>query len=182
MGVKKSYAEEAYESFRRALGWPAVLLGILISVGLWVLDPAAEVSVKYLVPIGVVAFILVVSSIDLSVRTFRMSAAGLPSVLAGLSPPANIESAAGILLLSATNELSHDALVSIYRKENDFEVLFGVGHVLTVQEDGKVQILVTDVERQHADEAKKIGQNDAGFLRNLIVKTAIPRSRLSADS
>jgi|SRR5690625_3766859 len=128
-------------------------------------------------PIAVVTLILVASCIDLSIRSFKMSTASLPNVIAGLDPPSNRDSAVGILLLDATNQLSHDSLVSIYRKENAFEVLFGVGHVFTIQEDGKVQILITDIESQQAEEAKRIRQNDAAFLKTIIVKTAIPRWR-----
>ncbi len=143
--------------------------------------PNREVSFDILVPLGVIVFICVASFMDLSIRMYRRSNRILPKVLAGLAPPKYLDKTIALLLLEPSEILAHDALVSVYIKDNKFEVLLGVGHVFTVQEDGRIQVLITSIEPSQREKALRIVQNDAAILESLIVKATFPRSHLKSS-
>ena len=96
-----------------------------------------------------------------------------PKVRYAKEPPGAFDGAHALLLLEPTPNLSHEALVSIYYLENEIEKLAGLGKVINVQNDGKVQVLVI-ADYEFGETLTHIKQNSVDELRKLILKTSIP--------
>jgi hypothetical protein len=77
--------------------------------------------------------------------------------------------------------LSHDAIVSVYYLEDDLERLVGVGKVINVQNDKKVQILITE-NYDFGEKLNQIMNNSKDELKKLIVKASVPSFILEAIS
>lgn len=85
-----------------------------------------------------------------------------------------------LFIIDPTSLLSHDALVSVYYLENNFEKFVGIGKVINVQEDKKVQVIVTD-NYDFEDKLDRIKSNSSEDLDKLIIKTSIPSSILEGN-
>ncbi|MNW00299.1 hypothetical protein D3C71_1957730 [compost metagenome] len=77
--------------------------------------------------------------------------------------------------------LSHDAIISVYYLEDDLERLVGVGKVINVQLDKKVQIVITD-NYDFGEKLHKIMNNSKDELKKLVVKASVPSFILEAIS
>lgn len=103
----------------------------------------------------------------------------LPKVKTIIPPPTIYRDGSALLLLEPTELLSYDSIVSLYYVEGDIERLSGIGKVVNVQNDKKVQVvLFKDVEFNN-----RIGKliNDRTVdLTKLIIKPSLPSFYLGA--
>ena len=80
------------------------------------------------------------------------------------------------LLLEPSELFGFDSMVTAYRKNGDFEELVGIGHVSTIHETGRIQVLMDNV----ADSAdgqfiQRLLDGNAEAISNTIVKPTVPR-------
>ena len=105
----------------------------------------------------------------------------LPKVMYVKEPPKAYSTACALFLIEPTPLLSHDAVVSIYYLEDEVEKLVGIGKVINVQNDLKVQVLVL----QNYDFGEKLNlimNNSKDELKKLIIKSSIPSFVMEANS
>lgn len=175
-GNMKNYFLGLYQSFLRIHGVPVILLGICLGVISFIYSPTDSLSLKVVVPISIVSFLLLVTLIDNSIQNFKKISNILPKVKQARVPPSLYSDAIAILLLEPSDIFAHETLVSIYYLENDFESLIGVGFILTIQENGLIQVLVKKaIEEQGKNIWESICRNDVTILSKLQVKPSIPK-------
>ena len=103
----------------------------------------------------------------------------LPKVKQGTKPPSLYTSAVALLLLEKTEIFGHESLVSVYYKEDNYEILIGLGFISTVQENGLIQVIVqSNVDDRYNDTWKLITSNNTNALERILVKPTIPKSIL----
>lgn len=153
------------------------LLGVAITVAAWFISRDHRVSVFWLVMLAIAAFILLATFIVASVDAFHASSHVLPRVRLARPAPSTYHDVRAILLLDASALFSPDSVVSIYALEQqEYEVLVGFGRVVTVQDNGFIQIGVLELAGEAEDMLSRILNNERQALESLRVKPHVPRS------
>jgi hypothetical protein len=104
----------------------------------------------------------------------------LPKIRKVLKPPNSYEKASALLLVDPSALLSHDSSVTLFMLEDDYELLVGVGVVINIQNDKKVQVALFKNEdsQQLVDQLKENKKHD---LERLVLKPSVPRAFLEGD-
>jgi hypothetical protein len=148
-------------------GFAAAVVGFFVT-------PAAEtLPLRWYVVTVLVAFFLVVVLARAAWLAHLEAAPSIPRVRYANAAPKAYSGAYALFLLDPTPNLSHDALVSIYYLEDEVERLVGLGRVINVQNNGKVQVLVV-ANYDFGDRLDAIRSNSVDELKKIIVKTSIP--------
>ena len=164
-----------WRSLVRAIAFP--ILALLIAVFSFNLSRTDTVTLAVLFPIAIITLILLFVFLDLSIRMFNKARRGLPKVVQGRNPPNQYPNAAALLLLQHSELFGHEAIVSVFYRNDDFEEFIGIGFVLTIQENGLIQIVVQKSLGENLDHLwASIRANDANSVRRLLVKPSIPRT------
>lgn len=174
--MRRSLWQLFIESFAAVNGLLGGILAIVLAVALYVVIPL-DVIVRLLV--GALALVVVMSAIVIFtllhalVRQSRTSM--LPRIRAGRQPFAG--TSATFVCVADPSEFFYMGIwVSFYRiSEQGFEEPIGIGHVINVQEDGKILLEMISVSEEHEDFAERVRNNDAGALERLRVKPYVPQ-------
>ncbi len=155
-------------------------VGLSVAFLAWYFLPKVCVPIILVVLLGAVWFILVVILGHAALKAFHFARKPLPAIRAAKSVPRVYSQFKALLFVEPSDLFSTGSLVSLYLIEDgEFELLFGVGEVLIVQESGLIQVGLRDVLPEHADSISKLLANDATFLKNLRVKPSVPRISFS---
>lgn len=172
----KNYFQNLYESFIRIHGVPVILLEICLGVIAFIYSSSDTVSLKIIVPLGVILFLCLITLLDNSIHNFHKTSNFLPKVKLARPPTALYDGAKAILLLEPSDVFAHETLVSIYLSDNDFEQLIGIGFILTIQRNGLIQVLVNKSIEEEGDNIwERICNNDLIILAKLHVKPSVPK-------
>jgi hypothetical protein len=175
--MKESFWASIWVSFLRANGVLIGVLAVVVSVAFWLVAPDTSVPLGLALPIGLLCLVLIVTLGNAAYENFRRSRRLLPSVLHARKPPAETLGAKVLCLLEPSELFSHDALVSFYYvDEEGFEQLIGMGVVLNVQEDRKIQVALTQAIEGHVEKLEKLVQNEARILKKIRVKPDIQKT------
>ena len=156
-------------------------LAIVVAILFWALSPETEIALKWVLPVVLVLAISTTIFATSTVLSIRRSKRILPKVLLAMKPPAAMEDAQVLCLLEPSELFSHDSLISFYYLgEDSFEQLMGVGVVLNVQEDKKIQALMTATTDGQKERVGRLTQNDAQLLRRVLVKPTVPKSGMDS--
>jgi len=176
--MPRSFLSLIWSNFLRV---QVVIIGsvsIVLAFLLWHSSPSKNIPLGLVLPIGVLCVILILILGFAAHEAFKMSKRVLPRVLLGRkSPPAN-QKASILCLLEPSELFSYDALVSFYYIHEGFEELIGIGRVLNIQEDGRIQVIMTHSRDAHEETVKKLGENNVDVLKKTIVKPSAPQSIL----
>lgn len=177
--MRKGIGLEIYSAFKRVKGYPLSFFCITLSIILFIWGPDTSISLKYIVTIGVL-FLLVFSVIfDFGFHCYSIMTNVIPDVKQGLNPPPLYQQAEALLLLSKSDLFSIEAIVSVYYKDESYEPLIGIGFVLTIQENGLIQVLVDRCyDERYKEIWDKVRENNASILEKLIVKPLVPKTLL----
>jgi len=169
--MKKSFWGLIWSSFLRVQG---VLIGVL-AVLLWLFPPDKNISLRWALPIGLFCVILILTLGNAAYEAFKISKHVLPMVLVGEKPPKHISGAKLLCLIEPSELFSNGTLVSFYYiVDESFEQLMGIGTVINIQEDSKIQVVMTYSLDGYEEKIEKLVQNDAGILKRTRVKPNIP--------
>ncbi len=104
----------------------------------------------------------------------------LPKIRKVLDPPRSYDKASALLLVDSSNLLAHDSSVTLFMLEDDYEQLIGIGIVINIQDDKKVQVALfkNNESEQLINQLKENKKHD---LERLILKPSVPRSFLEGD-
>lgn len=174
-----------WESTLKSWGGTLTFLGFTSSIlSYFVIPNEANIPLRFVVVL--VALLLLLLIIVLRAAWIAHQKSNLrpdltiPKVIYVKDPPKLYSKATALLLIEPTQLLSNDATVSVYYLEGNYEKFVAIGKVINVQDDKKVQIIITD-NYDFEDELAKIKQNSTEELDKLIVKTSIPSFILQGD-
>jgi hypothetical protein len=177
-----SFSDLLWESTVKSWGGILTFLSFTGAILVFYLVPEqSSIQLKHILPIIIVAFFLLVVFIRTAWIACQVSSSNIPRVMYVKDAPKAYESACALFLIEPTPLLSHDAIVSVYYLEDDLERLVGVGKVINVQNDKKVQILITD-NYDFGEKLNQIMNNSKDELKKLIVKASVPSFILEAIS
>lgn len=171
--MEKGFWNLIYSSFREIGGYVITIIGIPLALLLWCVSPNKNISLGWVLPIGLVCLILIVTLCNAIYKSLRMSK--LPKVLYG--GKSSIQGTKCSCLLEPSELFSYNVLVSFYYIDDDgFERLIGLGAVLHIQEDNKIQVIMNQVFKGYEKQVEKIAQNNARILAKIKVKPSIPHN------
>lgn len=104
----------------------------------------------------------------------------LPNVRTVIEPPPSYKDASALLLLDPTELLSHDSIVSVYFMDGGIERLSGIGKVVNVQNDKKIQVLLIK-DAEFSEKIEGLKANKPEDLAKLIVKPSVPSFYLGGE-
>ena len=166
-----SFWREAYRSFLRTQGIVFTFLGFAASVWAIALPAPFTVDVRFFGLLAIVCWIIAATAVDLAVRALG-SVNEKPKVIVGRQADNGFQ-----FIMEPHRAFSHDSVVSVFSVEGDFEVGIGWGRVVSVQDSGRIQVLMEDVYGQ--DELwRQICQPNRALIRALIVKPTLPSAAL----
>ena len=172
--------EEIYDAFKRVNGYALGAIGLIISIVPYIWDMNKTFSIKFLLPLGVILVITVIVLFDFSIHCFKNMTAKSPRARRALPPQPLYEGTILTLLIDPSDLFGTDAMVSIYRRHEEYEVLIGIGFVSTIQDNGLIQVCVqSSTDSDLTDIWEKIKQNNRDELDRLIVKPTVPRNIVS---
>lgn len=151
------------------------LLTCLFSIGLplilWVLSPNDSISLKWALSVLAILLILLAFSGRIAYQYYQRAQNILPKLIRIV--PDNM----GVICLFEPSELySHNALVSLFFNDEDYERLIGLGYVFNVQDDKNIQILITEWIPGQEEIKDKLEANNAQVLEKIIAKPNVNRS------
>lgn len=163
-----------YKSFIRIKGYPLSAISVFLMLLPFFVTPTTEIPVRWVVFFALPFFLFLFVVCDVAYRATQEIT--LPRVKASRMPSPLYPDALAVLIVEKSNLFGHESVVSVYLKEDDFEILIGVGYVSTVQQDGHIQIIVTSaIEEAQNGNWEKIRNNDGGILSKLLIRPSIPR-------
>lgn len=176
--MRKSFLGLIWSNFLRVqvvvIGGVSIVLAFL----LWHFSPSKNIPLGLALPIGVLCVVLILILGFAGHEAFKMSKRVLPRVILGRKSPTGNQKARVLCLLEPSEFFSYDALVSFYYIDEGFEELIGIGRVLNIQEDGRIQVIMTHSRTVREETAKKLGENNVDVLKKTIVKPSVPKSIL----
>lgn len=176
----RSFPALLYDGFRRVQGFLIGVIGVVLTIAAWQIPSARAVPVAWVVPVGVVALLLIFTLWDAAYRAFSAAVHPLPRVRGRVKATPIFGSAIAILLLEPSALFSHDTIVSVYYIDEDgFERLTGIGRVLNIQGDGKIQVGITYLEPSLAETFEEATKSPAR-LQRIIVKPNVPEPLLKS--
>jgi len=177
----RTFVELLYRSFMATYGPFLTVVGFVLTVIAFFVVPAtATWPVRWMLVLAVLAAYAVLVLLYAAYTAFRTTGQRLPIVRCAQACPKAFHKAKVLFLLDPSELFAHDAIVSIYYMQDDIERLIGMGRVINIQEDGRIQVLAThDVEFGDV-QWQDLVKNDVTKLRRLIVKPIIPAFALEA--
>lgn len=167
---------ELYTSFKETRGYAVSAIALGITILAFYIGPQGSVPWKWLILVGSLLAMAFIVLTDFAIRSFKGATGRLPSVKIAKQPPNLYKNAVALLLLEKSVLFGHDALVSIYYQDDDLESLIGVGFVITIQRNGLIQVLVThNFDTANGTIWKSVQENNATFLKRLLVKPSVPK-------
>lgn len=177
-----SFGNIILESAIKSWGGILTFLSFAIAILVFYLVPdKSSILLKNILPAIIIVFFLAVVGFRAAWSAWQSDKQELPRVIYVKEPPKAYQSACALFLTDPTPLLSHDAIVSVYYLEDDLERMVGVGKVINVQNDKKVQILVTD-NYDFDEKLDDILKNSKDELKKIIVKASVPSFILEALS
>ncbi|MTI15213.1 hypothetical protein [Sansalvadorimonas verongulae] len=175
-----NFSDRLWKTVSGSLGAAVALFSLGISIfGFFAIDEARTLSLRWVISI---VFILVYVSF-VFLRTaydahFCAQAGNqLPAVERVISATAAYADAKAILLLAPSDIFSHDFVVSVFVREEGFEMFTGYGQVINVQGDKRIQVAYYQLAG-HEDKVSELVGKSKSALSELLVKPSVPRSYL----
>ncbi len=164
-----------WSSFRKIQGPVGTVGTVVLGVLLWRFSRDGSIRLAVALPVGVLFMILLLTLCDAVYQMYKMSQRVLPRVLFGRKAAGQMEGEKVLCLLEPSELFSHGALVSFYHVGHEnFEELIGIGTVVNVQEDRKIQVAMTWCVDGHEGTAERLARNDKEVLEKIMVKPSVP--------
>ena len=151
------------------------LLTCLFSIGLplafWILSPDDRISLKWALSVLALLLILLAFSCRIAYQYYQRVQNISPKLIL-VKTTKNM----GVICLFEPSELySNNAIISLFFNDDGFEILIGYGYVVAVQEDKRIQILITHWESGQEEIKSKLENSNTQVLKKIIAKPNINR-------
>lgn len=169
--------KKGLESTERTLG--GFFGGILLPLILFMAVPDISVPIRYALPISI--FLIVITLIlSNGYYSIKISENILPKIIYGKEPNSNSDSSV-LCILEPSKLFFHDMLVSFYHIDSrGFEESIGIGRVINIQEDLKIQVEMNYSYSRYQDIIIELTQNNAETIRKTIVKPYVPQNEIES--
>lgn len=174
MVAPRTFLGRLYESFIRVNGPFISIIGlILLFVGYFYVPESATLPLRWFLLISVVLLFVIFVVVHAAYTAHNEDRSFLPAARYASEPKQPFTTGVAFLLLDPSTAFSYDTVVAIYQHADEIERLLGLGRVVNVQTDGKIQVLVTHDLGNDVD-WKDLCRNDAKLLKQLLVKPTVP--------
>lgn len=172
----RKFNQELYQSFKNAFGFPVIIISFVMTIFMYVTDNTYSIRITWLISIAATGFIFIAAMFDLSYRMYEKTKKPLPKVIS-IKPPTQLyESAEAIIIIEPSELFGYELLVSVYLNDDGYDKLLAIGNVITIQQNGYIQILIFKLCDESARDILDRGiNNDSRILSNLIIKPSIPK-------
>lgn len=172
----RSFLSLLSKSFSATQGPLIAAIALLVGLASWFFKPPPPVPFPLVLGGALVALLACLTLFHASYTAFQLMKHPLPTIRAARKPSFQQAGIEAICFLEPSDLFSHDSLVSFYvLEDSQFEVLIGVGHVLTLQENGLIQVALSWFVPGYETLLEQLWNNDNTLLKRLIVKPTVPR-------
>jgi len=161
-------------------GLISVVSVVAAIVGFFVVPASQTVPLNWTLVLFLLLLAVVIVLFRAAYDAHFDSRASLPKVRTVIEPPTTYKEASALLLLDPTDLLSHDSIVSVYYMDGGIERLSGIGKVINVQNDKKIQVILIK-EAEFSDKVEALKANNPEDLEKLIVKPSVPSFYLGVE-
>jgi hypothetical protein len=170
-----SFGDRLWSACVQSWGGATSFIGLALAVVvLFVVPDKATLPLNWTLLAAVVVCLLITTILRAAYDAHSSAAPRLPRVRMVMDAPKTYLTASALVLLDATDLLSHDSIVSLYLVENDVEIFLALGKVVNIQLDGRVQVVLV----QTGERIQGLKQNRPDELLRLIVKPSVPSTYL----
>ena len=178
--MRKSFWGSIWSNFLRIQGVLLAFITLVLAFILWLFPPNISVPLVFVIPIVLAFVVLTITLGSTAHEIFLKNKYGLPNVIFGKKPFIKTEGQYALCLLEPSELFSYGASVSFYYiDEEGFELLIGIGKVVNIQEDGKIQVVMLKQIQGQEEIVDGLAQNNAQILKKTKVKPIIPSAYLS---
>ena len=125
-------------------------------------------------PVLVGCLLLIITFLVASFDLFQRGALGLPALLMVKGLHGTEGADEFLYLLEPSDLFSHGIMVSFYYNDNNFEQLIGIGRVVHIQEDKKIQVAMVTAREDSGAIIQRLSNNDAEALKKTRIKPTVP--------
>lgn len=185
-GMERTFRGVLWASFKSVYGPVIAVVGLVGALVVYVFafpdDILARLAVAGAIGILTVALVLLFTLYNAAHEMYEANASPLPRVIHGMEPFAGMDVVL-VCVLEPSQLFSPDILVALYKmNRQDIEEPIGVGTVVNVQDDGKIQVAMTQVFWGHTNYADRLKRNEAAALESTRVKPNVPRRMFDLQS
>ena len=181
--MKKNFGELIWSSFLEIQGVLIGALGIVITILLSRFPVKTQIPLDMVIAIAFFMLLLVATLTQASYQSFKtvqelsqLQKSVIPKILYVIKEPSSQAPFQLRCLLGNSALFSNDTCISFYYTDDEgFERLIGMGVVVTVQDDGKIQALLDSPILGYQDILEKLGNNDLKIIKRTVVKPNITR-------
>ncbi|WP_243323869.1 hypothetical protein [Geothrix sp. SG200] len=143
------------------------------TISLFIIPKETKYEARWVIVIFMIFAYLCLVLLRAFIDSYNYSNNFLPKIKIARKPLGAYQTTHALLLLNPTPLLTYDSLVSIYILESELERLVGIGRVINIQLDKKIQIaVISDVD--FGDRWKALYENRSDDLSKLIIKPSVP--------
>ena len=166
-----------YDAFLRLNGLFLALLSLVVGFLLWALQPGGQMPMWLVIPTIVTAIIISVVLYD-ALRAAITNWGRAPGVKRVKEAESLPDGTKGLrLIIEPSQQFYTDSMITLYGRENEFDIQLGIGYVETVNEKRYIQAIIYEnpmnANRQFWE---GICKNDNNYLSKLSVRPSVPRS------
>ena len=176
MVMNPSFWKMFWRSAGKAYGGPlAILSGGPLAILLWWFPQATQVPLGIIIVASLLGFAVLLTLGHMAYSAIQELQGRLPRVINSRKGEDAFKSYPVVCLLEQSELFNHGVAVAFYFKGADeFEVLIGIGRVLNVQDDRRIQVGLNQAAKGQKAIVEKLRENNRETLRQLIVKPSVP--------
>lgn len=177
--MKKNLWELIWYGFLETKGFVLVIMAIVLPIILWIISPNTTIWIGWFIFFILVCIIIISTFVYAFNKAYSMCQYILPKMLNGKRFPSSENKLDLLCLLESSELFSHGMLVSFYYiDEALYEQLIGIGYVINVQDDGRIQVRMKYPIKAQSKKIKSLMKNNAITLEKIRVKPTIPQDYL----
>ena len=180
--MNPSFWKMFWRSAGKAYGAPLTILSGLLALLLWRFPPTTQVPLGIVIVTSMLGTAVLLTLAHMAYSAIQELQGRLPRVIHSRKGEGAAESCPAICLLEQSELFNPGVAVAFYFKgADDFEVLIGIGRVLNVQDDRRIQVGLNQVVKGQKAIVKELRKNNADILRQLIVKPSVPAIAINSE-
>ncbi len=156
-----------WSSFMQVQGPIVTGISVICTFLFFILKPTESISLVYVVIIVCAAIIIILTLGQATYKNFEATKIELPRIIESRKDPATGEI---LCVLEPSILFSQGIMVSFYHVDGSFEVHIGIGQVILIQRDGKVQVLLNIPMQGHEEILEGLGNNNERIKKSIYIK------------
>lgn len=165
--MKETFGALLFSSFRQVFGPIVSIISILIAFLFWIFAPDKSISLIYVVIIGLIVFIFILTLVQTTYTSFKLSKTDLPHIIESKK---DLRTSQILCVLEPSILFSQGIIVSFYYIDGSFEVNIGIGQVILIQRDGKIQVLMSIPIQGYDKILDGLGNNNESIKKSIYIK------------